>query len=168
MAARASRAPWSARSPTACCASRACRSSCSVRRNRRPRPRPRTTGERTILQTQHSTRPALEPSPVEATSLETQPASLRCALRPHQHVRPRRWPGRHPRSLHCSRLLTPSTQLAAGAELQEASDFELTDPFARQVGELADLVERLGSGLGDVERAAVLELPRLAIGEVDL
>ena len=33
------------------------------------------------LQTQHSTRPALELPPVEATSLETQPASLRCALR---------------------------------------------------------------------------------------
>src|SRR6185436_12674304 len=33
------------------------------------------------FQTQHSTRPALEPPPVEATSLETQPASLRCALR---------------------------------------------------------------------------------------
>src|SRR5882724_8925269 len=32
------------------------------------------------LQTQHSTRPALEPPPVEATSLGTQPASLRCAL----------------------------------------------------------------------------------------
>src|SRR5512140_505746 len=31
------------------------------------------------LQTQHSTRPALEQSPVEATSLGTQPASLRCA-----------------------------------------------------------------------------------------
>ena len=32
------------------------------------------------LQTQHSTRPALEQPPVEATSLGTQPASLRCAL----------------------------------------------------------------------------------------
>src|SRR4051812_36712042 len=33
------------------------------------------------LQTQHSTRPALEQPPVEATSRKTQPASLRCALR---------------------------------------------------------------------------------------
>jgi hypothetical protein len=32
------------------------------------------------LPTQHSTRPALAPPPVEATSLGTQPASLRCAL----------------------------------------------------------------------------------------
>src|SRR5512138_1962539 len=44
------------------------------------------------FQTQHSTRPALEPPPVEATSLETQPASLRCALRPHHRFRPRWWP----------------------------------------------------------------------------
>src|SRR5512140_2856833 len=42
------------------------------------------------LQTQHSTRPALEQPPVEATSLETQPAALRRALRSQGP-----WPARH-------------------------------------------------------------------------
>src|SRR5512140_1440530 len=57
------------------------------------------------LQTQHSTRPALEPSPVEATSLETQPASLRCALPlASPHFRSRRWPSRRP----LSQLVPPS------------------------------------------------------------
>src|SRR5512140_3678204 len=45
------------------------------------------------LQTQHSTRPALEEPPVEATSLATQPASLRCALRSQGPWPARQLPG---------------------------------------------------------------------------
>ena len=51
------------------------------------------------LQTQHSTRPALEAAPVEATSLETQPASPRCALSfPWDHAC---WLARSTGRVHC-------------------------------------------------------------------
>jgi hypothetical protein len=45
--------------------------------------RQRTAGERTTSRPKHSTRPALEGPPVEATSLGAQPASLRRALALH-------------------------------------------------------------------------------------
>jgi hypothetical protein len=54
------------------------------------------------LQAQHSTRPALEPPPVEATSLGTQPASLRCALTfdvPFARAPPRTSARSRPRSM---------------------------------------------------------------------
>ena len=56
----------------------------------------------------------------------------------------------------------------AHLQLQQAADLDLADALARQVHDLADLFERDAAALGDVERAGVLELPRLEVGEVDL
>src|SRR5262249_30182250 len=56
----------------------------------------------------------------------------------------------------------------AHLELEQAADLDLADPLARQVHDLADLLERDPAALGDVERTGVLELPWLEVGEVDL
>src|SRR4051812_44546219 len=53
-------------------------------------------------------------------------------------------------------------------QLEQAADLDLPDPLAGQVHDLADLLERDPAALGDVERAGVLELPRLEVREVDL
>ena len=42
------------------------------------------------------------------------------------------------------------------AQLEQAPHLELADSLAGQVRDLADLVEGLGAGLGDVEGACVL------------
>src|SRR5207245_5567315 len=45
---------------------------------------------------------------------------------------------------------------------------ELANALAREVGDVADLLERVTAGFGDVECARVLELPRLEVREVKL
>src|SRR5687768_1072661 len=49
-------------------------------------------------------------------------------------------------------------------ELHQPTDLDLADPLAREVEDLPDLLERDATLLGDIERAAVLELPDLEVG----
>src|SRR5262249_37133115 len=62
-----------------------------------------------------------------------------------------------------------SAELArASAQFQKAPDLELSDPFTRQVRDVADLFERVTAGGRDVERARMAHLPRLEIRKVQL
>src|SRR5512140_3771929 len=71
----------------------------------------------------------------------------------------------------CARLALGATSAQTAcvtAKLDQSAQLELPDPFAREVGDVADLLERVAAVLGDIERAGVRELPRLEVGEVEL
>src|SRR3954471_15119480 len=77
---------------------------------------------------------------------------------------------RSPRSRNRSAPVTDvSAQRArAAAQLDQAAQLELADALAGEVRDVANLLERVAAVVGDVERAGVLELPRLEVGEVEL
>src|SRR5438094_4709938 len=61
-----------------------------------------------------------------------------------------------------------AVELAVELQLEQAAHLDLANALARQVEEVADLLERDAAAVGDVERAALLQLPRLEVGEVEL
>jgi hypothetical protein len=60
-------------------------------------------------------------------------------------------------------------EVAVGrAQLLEARDLDLPNALASEVHDVPDLLQRHPAPLGDVERAGLLEIPHLLVGEVDL
>src|SRR5205809_3654450 len=59
-------------------------------------------------------------------------------------------------------------ELAFELQLEQAAHLDLANALARQVEDVADLFERDAAAVGNVERAALLQLPRFEVGEVEL
>ena len=55
-----------------------------------------------------------------------------------------------------------------GLEFGEGFDLELTDALPGEVHDGADVLERGSAAVGDIEGAALVHLPNLEVGEVEL